>query len=137
MVALLSTVVTKYKDSPALAQRILFEVADISAALGQLQDFVVNRTKTASERGSLILLDQLLTTLTGCVTTYSDIQLVLTGLNISEDMGTFDRIKWMRQEERLNTLVQRLQSHKSSLTLMLTILQWYNTNPLLFCWHPS
>ncbi|KAI1423152.1 hypothetical protein F5Y12DRAFT_716661 [Xylaria sp. FL1777] len=121
--SLLFTVITKCKDSPTLARSILFEVADISAALGHLQDFISDRTKATSERGNLILLDQLLTTLTGCVTTYSDIQFILTSLDISEDMGTFDRIKWMRQEERLNTLVQRLQSHKSSLTLMLTIIQ--------------
>ncbi|KAI3333740.1 hypothetical protein F4824DRAFT_232537 [Ustulina deusta] len=120
---LLFTVITKCKDSPTLARSILFEVADISAALGHLQDFLGDRTKATSERGNLILLDQLLTTLTGCVTTYSDLQFILTGLNISEDVGTFDRIKWMRQESRLNTLVQRLQSHKSSLTLMLTIIQ--------------
>lgn len=131
--ALLFTIISKCKESPNLAQSILFEVADISAALGHLQDFLVDRTNAATERRNLILLDQLLTTLTGCVTTYSDIQFILMGLNISEDMGTFDRIKWMRQEERLNTLVQRLQSHKSSLTLMLTILQWYNPTASLFC----
>ncbi len=131
---LLFTVITKCKDSPTLARSILFEVADISAALGHLQDFLGDRTKATSERGNLILLDQLLTTLTGCVTTYSDLQFILTGLNISEDVGTFDRIKWMRQESRLNTLVQRLQSHKSSLTLMLTIIQWYNPKASLFCW---
>ncbi|KAI1307103.1 hypothetical protein F5Y03DRAFT_383875 [Xylaria venustula] len=121
--SVLFAVINKCKDSPSLAQSILFEVADISAALGQLQGFLSDRTKANVERGNLILLDQLLTTLTGCVTTYSDIQFILTSLNISEDMGTFDRIKWMRQEDRLNTLVQRLQSHKSSLTLMLTIIQ--------------
>ncbi|KAI0973377.1 hypothetical protein F4678DRAFT_426548 [Xylaria arbuscula] len=121
--SVLFTVITKCKDSPALARSILFEVADISAALGQLQGFLSDRAKASAERGNLILLDQLLTTLTGCVTTYSDIQFILTGLNVSEDMGAFDRIKWMRQEDRLNTLVQRLQSHKSSLTLMLTIIQ--------------
>ncbi|KAI0430749.1 hypothetical protein F5Y09DRAFT_306787 [Xylaria sp. FL1042] len=121
--SLLFTVITKCKDSPNLARSILFEVADVSAVLGQLQDFLIDRTKAASERGNLILLEQLLITLTGCVTTYSDIQFILTSLNISEDMGTFDRIKWTRQEDKLNTLVQRLQCHKSSLTLMLNIIQ--------------
>ncbi|KAI1366498.1 hypothetical protein F5Y08DRAFT_133729 [Xylaria arbuscula] len=123
MTSLLFTVITKWRDSPALARSILFEVADISAALGQLQEYLSNRLQASAERGSLIMFDQLLTTLTGCVTTYSDIQFILTALNISEDMTSFDRIRWMRQEDQLNTLVQRLQSHKSSLTLMLTIIQ--------------
>ncbi|KAI1108996.1 hypothetical protein F5Y14DRAFT_54881 [Nemania sp. NC0429] len=121
--SLLFTVVGRCKDAPTLARSILFEVADISAALGHLQNYIIDRTNVTSERGSLIMLDQLLTILTGCVTTYSDIQFILMGLNINEDMGTFDRIKWMRQEDGLNTLVKRLQSHKSSLTLILTIIQ--------------
>ena len=123
--SLLFAIITSCKDSPELARSIMWEVADISAALGHLQDFVGGRTAATSERGSLILLDQLLTTLTGCVTTYSDLQSMLVRLNISEDMGTFDRIQWVRQEGKLNSLVQRLQNHKSSLTLMLTIIQWY------------
>ncbi|KAI0505200.1 hypothetical protein F5B22DRAFT_533052 [Xylaria bambusicola] len=131
--SLLFTVISKCQDSPALARGILFEVADISAALGQLQDYLSNRLKANSERGNLIMLDQLLTTLTGCVTTYSDIQFILTGLNINEDMRTFDRIRWMREESRLNTLVQRLQSHKSSLTLMLTIVQCHTMEEAQSC----
>lgn len=131
--SLLFTVITKCKDSPALAPSIVWEVADISAALGHLQGFLLGRTNAAAERGNLILLEQLVVTLTGCVTTYSDLQFTLTSLNIHEDMGTFDRIKWMRQEDKLNTLVQRLQSHKSSLTLMLTIMQWYRpSRPFYF-----
>ncbi|KAI1076133.1 hypothetical protein F5B20DRAFT_556819 [Whalleya microplaca] len=38
-------------------------------------------------------------------------------------MGLFDRIKWARNESSLATILQRLQSHKSSLSLMLTIMQ--------------
>ncbi|RWA04280.1 hypothetical protein EKO27_g10824 [Xylaria grammica] len=121
--ALLCKVVGKYKDSEALAQSILLEVKGVSTALGRLQSFFRDGAEAAPERGNLILLNQVLTTLTGCVTTYSDIQFILAGLNISENTGTFNRIKWMSQESRLNTLVQRLQSHKLSLTLMLTIIQ--------------
>lgn len=125
---LLFTVISKCKDSPKVAQSLLWEVADLSAALGHLQEFIGGRARGLPERGNLILLDQLLTTLTGCVTTYSDLQFILDSLNISEDMGAFDRLKWVRQEDKINSVVQRLQSHKSSLTLMLTIMQWYLTS---------
>ena len=79
------TVITECQNSPAFARRILFEVADISATLGQLQGFLSKHLQANAERGNLILLDQLLTILAGCVTVYSDIQFILTGLNISED----------------------------------------------------
>lgn len=127
--SLLFAFINKCQQPPKFARSIMIEVADISTALGHLQTFLTDPAKTGSERGNLILLDQLLTTLTGCVTTYSDLQLLLDSLNVSEDMGVFDRVKWMMQEDKLNILLQRLQSHKSSMTLMLTIFQWYIYNP--------
>lgn len=125
LTSMLSAVVTKCQDSPSAARIIVSEVADISAALGQLQDFLSRPGLYRPKRGSLNMLDQLPTMLTGCVMTYSDVAYILEGLNISEDMGTFDRLRWKMQENQLNMLVQRLQHHKSSLTLMLTITQWY------------
>ena len=110
-----SLLATKCKDSPALAESINEEVAGISDMLKSLQDFISGRKRAAAERENQILLDQLLATLTGCVMTFSDLQRFLTGSNISKDMGTSDRI---------NILVQRLHSYRSSLTLMSTIMQW-------------
>lgn len=123
--SLLHTAITKWEDSPALARSITTEVADISAALHQLQNFISRRTVAAPERGNLILVDQLLTTLTGCVTTYSELLYALEGMNMVDVRGLFDHIAWMRQEGTLSSLVQRLQNHKSSLILMLSIMQWY------------
>lgn len=110
-----SLLATKCKESPALAESINEEVAGISDKLQILQDFVSGRRKASAERENQILLDQLLATLTGCVMTYSDLQGLLAGSNISKVMGSTDRI---------GTLVQRLHSYKSSLTLMLTIMEW-------------
>lgn len=115
---------TKCKGSPSLAAGINEGVADISDALYRLQDLVSGRSKAVAERGSQIQLDQLLTTLTGCVMTYSDLQqFIHTSPNINEGMRTSDCI---------NTFVQRLQSYKFSLRLMLTIMQWYRPKTTLF-----
>ncbi|KAI0203820.1 hypothetical protein F4808DRAFT_389581 [Astrocystis sublimbata] len=121
--ALLFAALGKWENPPTLARTIMLEVTDISAALGQLQGFLCDRQKVDPDRSSLLQLDILLATLTGCVTTYSDLQYTLTELNVNEDMGVFDRIKWLRRGNKLNSLLQRLQNHKSSLTLMLTIIQ--------------
>jgi hypothetical protein len=37
--------------------------------------------------------------------------------------GVFDRMKWIRKEEDIQRLVQRLQNHNASLNLILTVLQ--------------
>jgi hypothetical protein len=117
-------IANKINEAPSLAQSLLWEVADISAALGHIQKYVLGTKAITSERGALILLEHVFTSLTGCVATYSDLQTILDGLNIDPGMGLFDRIKWVRQESSLQTSLQRLQSHKLSLTLMLTIVQW-------------
>ncbi|KAF5707954.1 CAMK CAMKL KIN4 kinase [Fusarium mundagurra] len=118
------TFATNARDAPQLARHLVFEVADITAALGSLQAYVCGQAQAPGERGALILLEHVLTTLTGCVTTFSDLQSLMDQLNLSPDMGTIDKMKWARQESNIAAIVQRLQNHKSSLTLMLTILQW-------------
>lgn len=123
--SLLVTVVTKGRDAANLAQSLLREVSDISAALGHLQSYILQRISVPPARGSLILLEHILTSLTGCVTTYSDLQATLDTLSIEPNMGVFDGFKWVRKESSLKEICQRLQNHKMSLTLMLTILQWH------------
>ena len=71
----------------------------------------------------MILVEHILTALTGCVTTYSDLDSVLNKLEMDPSMGGFSRVKWMLEESKISTLLGRLQNHKSSLMLMLTILQ--------------
>ncbi|KAF5254451.1 hypothetical protein FANTH_709 [Fusarium anthophilum] len=117
------TFATNARDAPQLARHLVFEVADITAALGSLQAYVCGQAQAPGERGALILLEHVLTTLTGCVTTFSDLQSLMDQLNLSPDMRTIDKMKWARQESNIAAIVQRLQNHKSSLTLMLTVLQ--------------
>jgi hypothetical protein len=122
---LLSSVVLKAHKAPGLAQSLLWETTDISAALGRIQEYVLGRQTISSSRGSLVLLQHVLASLTGCVTTYSDLQAILNDLGINPEMGVFDRMRWLRHETSLKEIVQRLQNHKSSLSLLLNILQWY------------
>jgi hypothetical protein len=42
---------------------------------------------------------------------------------VSDITGVFDRVKWIRKEQDIQRLVQRLQNHKASLNLILTIFQ--------------
>ncbi|EWG35943.1 hypothetical protein FVEG_00124 [Fusarium verticillioides 7600] len=88
------TFATNARDAPQLARHLVFEVADITAALGSLQAYVCGQAQAPGERGALILLEHVLTTLTGCVTTFSDLQSLMDQLNLSPDMGTIDKMKW-------------------------------------------
>jgi hypothetical protein len=121
----LASFVSHVRDAPSLAQSTLQEITDIAAALNQLHTYLHGHKQASTERGSLILLENLLATLTGCVTTFSDLQHMVDKLAISENMRIFDRMMWSRKQDKIYLILQRLQNHKASLALMLTILQWY------------
>ena len=123
IISLLSQL-TAIKDAPELARITLTEMHDISAALRHIQDFVKDTDKVPAERRQHIRLEHLVAALTGCLTTYSELNAIVESLNIgSSGISVSDRAKWIRKEARINTIVQRLQNHKSSLNLMLSVLQ--------------
>lgn len=111
-------------NAQSLVQDLLSEIVGITTAIGHVQTYIDGRAQATSERSALVLLEHVLATLTGCVTTYSDLQAIVNDLNLGPDMGTLDKIRWTRHESKVATIVERLRNHKTSLTLMLTVLQW-------------
>ena len=116
--------VTKITDAPSLARTAVAEISDITAALGQLQAYVLGTADPDPARSNLLLLKQVLATLSGCVITLSELEAIIDGMVIVPKMGFFDSTKWSLKEPEIKSIVQRLQNSKSSLTLMLTILHW-------------
>jgi hypothetical protein len=115
------------RDAPSSARALCAEMIDISAALGQLQQFM-NGVETASlEARRFILLEHVVVTLTASVTTYADLETIIDSVGI-ENMGVFNKIMWLRKEKDIDDIVQRLQNQKASLTLMVGILNRY-VNP--------
>lgn len=113
------------KAAPKLAQTVLSEVNGLSAILTQLQTYLLGTASLSKSRASLILVEQVIVTLTECVTTFSELENALGTSRNDVDMGTLDRIRWAMKESKISDIQGRLQSNKASLTLMLTILQWY------------
>jgi len=119
--------VTHAHDAPKAASQILDEMNSVTAALGQLQVYIAGTSETHVARRSLLSLRNIIATLTACVTTYSDLEKIV---GDCVDAGHVNRVKWLVYEGDIGELVQRVQAHKLSLTLMLTILQWYKGTAL-------
>ncbi|KAI9713740.1 MAG: hypothetical protein M1812_006578 [Candelaria pacifica] len=119
---LLTTITKLTKAAPKLAQITLTEVNDIKAILTHLQAFLLGTATASRDRASLILVEQVIVTLTGCVTTFSELDEILNDLTTDGAMSSLDRVKWAMKESSIAAIVQRLQTHKASITLMLTIL---------------
>lgn len=121
---ILTTIVKNTKAAPKLCASTLTEVNDFKAILTHLQTFLLGTATAPKNRASLILVEQVIVTLTGCVTTFSELDEVLKGLVTEEAISSLDRVKWAMKELTIAAIVQRLQTHKASITLMLTILDW-------------
>ena len=126
--AKVSTVLTTFirgiYDAPNLADTILQEVSDISACLAQLQAFLLGTRIGARSRMALIMVEQVVVTLTAAVMTFSELEEILESLQDLTASRITTRIAWMRKEPALARLRLRLNSSRQSLNLMLTTLTW-------------
>ena len=72
----------------------------------------------------MLPIDPVIVIVLGCVSTFSELQQLLDGMDLigTGTMNISARLKWAKNEGQLSTIIQRLQTHKASLSLILTIL---------------
>lgn len=112
------------KDAPQIAHAVLMEVDDISSTMSHLRSFLFSSEYADRSRTQLLQVDQVVTVISGCVLTFSELERLLDGLKV-EGMGILDRAHWARKEKAIGNLVQRLQNHKASLSLVLQVMNGY------------
>ncbi|RYP01847.1 hypothetical protein DL764_006050 [Monosporascus ibericus] len=92
-----------------------------------MEHFVTGQMVVPVERRQHVLLEHLATAVTGCVLAKDELETLVDDLGLAYSdkgvTGVFDRARWTRKEDDIKTLLQRLQNHKSSLNLILTIFQ--------------
>ncbi|KAF2692134.1 hypothetical protein K458DRAFT_354399 [Lentithecium fluviatile CBS 122367] len=108
------------RDSPKSASQVLSEMQSITAALEQLQVYLTGASQTSAGRRAMLSLRAIVTSMTACVTTYSDLERVVGKCVVD---GQVKRAKWVYYESEIAKLVQKVQANKLSLIFMLTILQ--------------
>ena len=77
----------------------------------------MNRSRT-----SLILVDQVVLTLSACVATFSELDVFSELLQSDSSMGIMDRVRWARKSDAATEYLEKLRMHKNSLSFMLTII---------------
>lgn len=110
--------------APVLARTVSSEVHNFVVVLASLQPIVLGSLNSVT-RASMIDVDELVVTITACIFTLSDLEREVDGLAVTDNMGIRARLKWAWAEPSILGLIDRLQHHKMSLNLMLTILTWY------------
>lgn len=129
--------VSKSKSAPKDMQRVKSTCDTIRAVLLQLQMLLLGRARVDRDRTSLILVDQVVITLSACVTTFSELDVFVGTLHSDSELGLMDRIRWATKTKTIQEHLQKLEMHKSSLTLMMTILTWQARDPHRPIIHPA
>jgi hypothetical protein len=102
-------------------------VEQMNIALLSVQELIINRSSVSYERKALIQLDDLIITLTESVITLSELESHISPFAVDSETSLigWNRLKWSWQERKVSHYVQRIESHKMSITMMLNILQWH------------
>jgi len=126
------------KDAPASMELIKEEIDHLNRIFVQVELLFKGTIKERPSRTRLTMppLHSLITVLSGCALLFSKLQNKVgdvaglvdpaTQMPAKVVKCTLDRIKWaLWKEEEVGVMLQDLQRYKSSLNLMLTIVQWH------------
>jgi hypothetical protein len=102
-------------------------VDTLRSVLLQLQLLLLDHARIDERRASMILVEEVVVTLSASVMTFSDLDSCVEGLVSDERLGILNSIRWASKAEELKGYMRSLESHKISLALMVNILTWYFT----------
>ncbi|KAF5593448.1 Rho guanine nucleotide exchange factor scd1 [Fusarium pseudoanthophilum] len=125
-VKFLSPYVSAAKETPQVAAHVYSEVQSTQVILMGLQSLTKNLGSVTIRYAALIGVNQVVAILTDGVLLYSELHKELQSLWTKDAVGKVPlrgRLQWVWKESTFVTLLNRLQSFKSSMTLILMILQ--------------
>ena len=117
-------------DAPSTARDVLTEVRALQAIFHQLHVFTSASNRQSASQGSRIQLRDLAVTLTGCIRTFSELDVKLRELGTGTDghgaaLTTFEKARWAMGHRDIVRVLRNLQMHKTSLGLMVSIYSWF------------
>ncbi|SCO80805.1 uncharacterized protein FRV6_05018 [Fusarium oxysporum] len=125
-VKFLSPYVSAAKETPQVAAHVYSEVQSTQVILMGLQSLTKNLGSVKVQHAALIGVNQVVAVLTDGVLLYSELHKELQSLRAkdgAEKVPLRGRLQWVWKESTFVTLLNRLQSFKNSMTLVLMILQ--------------
>jgi hypothetical protein len=123
--SLFDSIISATKEAPQVLQDALMEVKHIEVSVRSLQRYLLVLESINPSRSALIQLDGLIVTLTDTILTLYDLEKLLETLATTKPFGVLRNVAaWSRHAKDIDGHFMKLQRHKSSLTLMLSIIQW-------------
>ncbi|KAH8729099.1 hypothetical protein GQ44DRAFT_823826 [Phaeosphaeriaceae sp. PMI808] len=119
---ILSPAVAAFGDATKNAAAVLSEVNQMRTILSALHGYLDDLEISPQERKQLIQVDQLVATLTDGVLLFSELEALALKLH-KGGIGAVNRLQWLRNDGKFASIRSRMQCFKSSITIMLNILQ--------------
>jgi cell division control protein 24 len=109
-------------DAPRAARMTLETAQEMEYALIAVQQLIDSVASLPSERKLLVRLDHIAIVLTNCVFGLSELEALVCG-DLVKNGGLMNRIRWAWGEKKILRLLSRVESQKTCLVLMTSILQ--------------
>lgn len=122
--AKVSGLLTQIQGAPTTIFALLTEIGHIKIVFTAFQSFLDRTFKVSGARAALIQLDDIVVILTQTVLVFSELQTLVAPLSSRGRLSGWQRWNWPRHEAAALRLVNQLQRHKASLSLLLQIIQW-------------
>jgi hypothetical protein len=125
--ARVANILGRVKDAPESISTVLVEVNHIRIVFTALQKFLDKTSCLAPQRAALIQVDDVIVILTQTVLVFSELETLVqqySEQDIAGRLPAWRRVTWAWQQPAVSRLVNQLHRHKTSLSLMLQIIQW-------------
>lgn len=129
--AVLHRFISGCTNAPAAAHSIYQEVNEFSIVLQKLQHVVFSPEPLDNAKASLIDTGAISSTLIQCVCTFSELEAELKRIKLYElnlegkKLGVWNRMKWNFVEQTMSAMILRIQNHKSTVAILVSLLNTY------------
>ncbi|KAN0104822.1 hypothetical protein V8E51_010567 [Hyaloscypha variabilis] len=120
--SIIARLVSSKKNGSEEIRDVKTTVDTLRSVLLQLQLLLLNHGKIDERRSLMILVDEVVVTLTACVMTFSELDSCVEELESNESLGIRGSVRWTSKSAELRKYKQILEAHKTSLSLMVNIL---------------
>jgi hypothetical protein len=122
--AKVSSILMQIQDADNTTSAILTEVSHIRIVFTAFQKFIGRNVRLSGIRAALVQLDDVVVILTQTVLVFAELQDLVAPFSSGGRFPAWRRLIRPRHEVAALRLLSQLQRHKTSLTLLLQIIQW-------------
>ena len=120
----LAVFIDKDRNAPTSVRRMLTELSDLRVCLAKLMPFIQGTRNADKARKDAISVEDVVAISTSLVMNISELDKILDSFNLDVPMSPVARLRWIKNEEKVDDILTHVRASKSSLNLILTIFTW-------------